>query len=68
MDDEEQLTEIVSFRVTRSELSRLNALAARDQRTRADWLRIQTRSSIERLSAEARVRPSASGQRGAEHH
>ena len=68
MDDDEQLTEIVSFRVTRSELSRLNALAARDQRTRADWLRLQTRSSIERLSAEARVRPSASGQRrGVDH-
>lgn len=68
MDDEEQLTEIVSFRVTRSELATLNALAARDQRTRADWLRLQTRSTIEKLSAEARVRPRPSGQRGAEHH
>ena len=57
MDDEEQLTEIVSFRVTRSELSRLNALAARDQRTRADWLRLQTRSSIERMTAERRPDP-----------
>ena len=46
MDDEEQLTEIVSFRVTRSELATLNALAARDQRTRADWLRLQTRSTV----------------------
>ena len=57
MDDEEQLTEIVSFRVTRSELTTLNALAARDQRTRADWLRLQTRSTIERMTADRRLDP-----------
>ena len=57
MDDEEQLTEIVSFRVTRSELATLTALAARDQRTRADWLRLQTRSTIERMTADRRLDP-----------
>ena len=55
--DDEQLTEIVSFRLTPSELEEVDRLARDDQRRRADWLRLRTREAVDRLTARARIEP-----------